>query len=163
MVTRENISNSNVDILITNPESLDFLMISPNDERKRVIGLYSSQYPLKYIVFDEIHTWTGLSGAAIKLFIKRLRNFFRKSNPQLILLSATLKNPENLIKTLTESENYTSISFEPISVKGNSDFDFNRLKFCDFRNLIFYLCSLQHRNENILKREGSTVKKSISV
>lgn len=151
MVTRENISNNNVDILITNPESLDFLTISPRVDRKKVIGSYTSQYPLKYIVFDEIHTWTGLSGAAIKLFMQRLKKFYKNTNPQLILLSATLKNPDKLINAFTDSNNYTTINFKPITIDTIGESDFKRLSFCNFKNLIWFLCSLQYKSNSLNK------------
>ncbi|MHA1756747.1 MAG: DEAD/DEAH box helicase, partial [Promethearchaeota archaeon] len=152
IITRKNIMNTNVDILITNPESLDFLIISPEDEKKRVLGEIPSQYPVKYIVFDEIHIWNGIGGAALKLFIDRLLMFYSKNNPQLILLSATIKEPENLINFFSKNKNYKSITFKPYLVKSNAPFDFKRLTPCTFDELIhfyYFICifGIQSRAE----------------
>ncbi|MHA1758864.1 MAG: helicase-related protein, partial [Promethearchaeota archaeon] len=148
-VTRESISNSNVDILISNPESIDFLLISPLEEKKRVLGEIPSNYPLKYIVFDEIHIWNGISGAGLKLFIERLKNFYIKNNPQVILLSATVKNPEKLIKSITTSKNFEAIEYVPERINGDFNVDFNKLKPCTFEDLMYVYYYIYFISPNI--------------
>ncbi|MHA1280966.1 MAG: DEAD/DEAH box helicase [Promethearchaeota archaeon] len=170
--TRERISNSKIDILISNPEAIDFLFISPEESKKGILGEYSSQYPLKYIIFDEIHTWTGLSGASIKLFIERLLFFYKNNDPQLILLSATVKNPLKLLTNFISSNNIESIEFTPISLNINYNVDFKNLSPCSFQELIktylycYYVdknrANLQNKFQNYNNIENTLIKLNLA-
>lgn len=58
---------------------------------------------LKYVVIDEIHTYRGVFGAHVANVIRRLRRIaeYYGSNPQFICASATVANPEKLVRDLT--------------------------------------------------------------
>ncbi len=58
---------------------------------------------LKYVVIDEIHTYRGVFGAHVANVIRRLRRIaeYYGSDPQFICASATVANPEKLVKDLT--------------------------------------------------------------
>ena len=57
---------------------------------------------LKYIVIDEIHSYRGVFGSNLANVLRRLIRLcrFYGSDPQFILCSATIENPEELARTL---------------------------------------------------------------
>jgi len=58
---------------------------------------------LKYVIIDEAHMYRGVFGSHVSFLIRRLRRIckFYKSNPQFIMSTATLANPEEFSKKLT--------------------------------------------------------------
>jgi len=62
-----------VDILLTNPEALDYMFVNDKEETKNILGDQPSQQPLEHIVFDEAHVWSGIQGAAISMLSRRLK------------------------------------------------------------------------------------------
>ena len=111
-VTRTRIEDG-VDILLTNPEAIDHLMISNNEESRSILGLSRGEAPLQHIVYDEAHVWSGIMGAGINLLNQRLQHFFDASNPQISLVSATVKNPEELAKSLSSTDSVETTDFTP--------------------------------------------------
>jgi len=59
--------------------------------------------PIDYIVLDEAHRYRGIFGSQIALLVRRLRRVARYygANPQFVLSSATLANPEEFAAKLT--------------------------------------------------------------
>jgi DEAD/DEAH box helicase domain-containing protein len=59
---------------------------------------------LRYVVIDEMHTYRGVFGSHVANLIRRLKRVaaFYGSQPQFILTSATIANPEELGERLTE-------------------------------------------------------------
>ena len=59
---------------------------------------------LKFIVVDEAHTYRGVFGSHVANVIRRLKRAatFYGANPQFILASATIGNPQELAQTLIE-------------------------------------------------------------
>jgi len=51
-VTRDSIRQG-VDILLTNPEALDYMFVNDKEETRNILGDQPSQQPLEHIVFDE--------------------------------------------------------------------------------------------------------------
>ena len=79
-------------VLITNPDMLHLSLLPYHES-------WSDYFKnLKYIVIDEIHTYRGLFGAHMAWVLKRLKRIARYygSNPQFIMLSATVGNPGEL-------------------------------------------------------------------
>ncbi|MFA5312228.1 MAG: DEAD/DEAH box helicase [Methanomassiliicoccales archaeon] len=76
-------------ILLTNVNQLEFLMTRGKD-----LGMFSNA-PLRFIVFDEAHTYTGTRGAEVSLLIRRLRAFCNKTSDEVICIgtSATISDP----------------------------------------------------------------------
>lgn len=128
-----------VDILITNPEALDFLYINPDLETQQILGEAPGKAPLRFIVFDETHVWTGVTGASIRLLIRRLRRFFSQSNPRLILLSATISNPDDLGRKLTGSRQIGVVQFKPATLRRPEEVDFARIRPCTIADLLLAL------------------------
>jgi len=56
-----------VDILLTNPEALDYMFVNDKEETRNILGDQPSQQPLEHIVFDEAHVWERNSRAAISM------------------------------------------------------------------------------------------------
>lgn len=70
---------------------------------------------LKYVVIDEAHQYRGVFGSNVAFLIRRLRRIcsFYGSNPQFVLSSATLANPEEFSSKLTGK------TFELVSEDGS--------------------------------------------
>ena len=75
-------------ILLTNVNQLELLLT-----RKRDIGMFINA-PLKYIVFDEVHTYTGAKGAEVSCLIRRLKAFCGKNADEVVCIgtSATISD-----------------------------------------------------------------------
>ncbi|MHA1680037.1 MAG: DEAD/DEAH box helicase [Promethearchaeota archaeon] len=58
---------------------------------------------LKFIVFDEIHVYTGVFGSNVAFLLRRIKRITNsyKTNPQWIFSSATIGNPGELAEKLT--------------------------------------------------------------
>lgn len=79
---------------------------------------------LKYIIVDESHTYRGVFGSHVALLFRRLQRICNRygSNPQFILSSATIANPEEHSKKLT-GHNFQVISDDG-SESGTKNFIF---------------------------------------
>jgi hypothetical protein len=76
-------------ILITNYRQLEVLTTRMPDV------LLFADAPLRYVVFDEAHTYAGAGGAEVACLIRRLRTLAGKSDNEIICIgtSATLSDP----------------------------------------------------------------------
>ncbi len=76
-------------IILTNINQLEFLMT-----RGRDLGMFEDA-PLRFIVFDEAHTYTGTRGAEVACLIRRIRTFCHKKANEVICIgtSATITDP----------------------------------------------------------------------
>ena len=90
---RERILKHPPDILLTNYVMLE-LILTRIDERRLVE--YAGK--LRFLVFDEMHTYRGVFGSHMANLIRRLLRVcrFYGSNPVFILCSATIANPLEL-------------------------------------------------------------------
>ncbi|MCL1977554.1 MAG: DEAD/DEAH box helicase [Candidatus Bathyarchaeota archaeon] len=79
---------------------------------------------LRFIVIDEAHVYRGVFGSNVAMVIRRLLRICNRyhANPQIILSSATIANPEEHAKRLT-GKNFTVIS-EDGSPRGKKAFVF---------------------------------------
>ena len=76
-------------ILLTNVNQLEYLLTRGKD-----LGMFENA-PLRFLVFDEAHTYTGAKGAEVALLIRRIRAFCEKSSDEVICIgsSATITDP----------------------------------------------------------------------
>jgi len=97
-VTRNQVEANGADILITNPEALEFRFYS-SDARDLV-----DSDSLDLVVFDEAHVWQGNGGRAVSHFISRLR---QRYDPSFVLASATIANPTGFAKELLSRDQFS--------------------------------------------------------
>ncbi|WP_263020719.1 DEAD/DEAH box helicase [Natronobiforma cellulositropha] len=136
-VTRRGI-RSGVDILLTNPEALDYIFVNDKSETRGLVGEEPSEHPVEHIVYDEAHVWSGISGASVSLLSRRLKSFYSARDPQITMVSATVDNPAELAASLTgskESEiNEVLFTPEPVPVDGKPDF--GRIEPCSLEEIV---------------------------
>lgn len=82
---REAIRNNPPDILLTNYMMLELLLTRHEDQ-----DVVRSAQGLRYLVFDELHTYRGRQGADVALLIRRCRNAFGGEGLICIGTSATM-------------------------------------------------------------------------
>ncbi len=89
-ITENEISKKPPRILLTNVKQLELLLTRAKD-----IQIFH-QAPLKYLVFDEAHTYSGIAGAEVSCLIRRLRAISGKTSDEVISIgtSATIVDPE---------------------------------------------------------------------
>jgi ATP-dependent helicase YprA (DUF1998 family) len=87
--SEEEIGDREPRILLTNFRQLEVLMTRQPD-----VALFA-EAPLKYLVFDEAHTYSGASGAEVACLIRRLRALAGKTADEITCIgtSATLADP----------------------------------------------------------------------
>lgn len=78
-------------ILLTNVNQLELLLT-----RKKDISMFVNA-PLKYIVFDEVHTYSGAKGAEVSCLTRRLKAFCNKTADEVVCIgtSATIADKED--------------------------------------------------------------------
>ncbi|MDD4264094.1 MAG: DEAD/DEAH box helicase [Firmicutes bacterium] len=83
-------------LLLTNPDMLNGSILPHHD------SFNSFLKNLKYVVLDEVHTYKGVFGSHVSVVLSRLKRIAEKYNskPQFIMTSATIKNPEELARSL---------------------------------------------------------------
>ncbi|WP_123538148.1 DEAD/DEAH box helicase [Halosimplex salinum] len=136
-ITREQIRDG-VDILLTNPEALDYMFVSDNEHTRDILGQGPEKSPVQHVVFDEAHVWSGISGSSIGLLIRRLKQFYAAHDPQVTLVSATIENPSDLASVLTgtnqDEVNEIGFTARDFPVTGTTDFD--RFAECSLRDIV---------------------------
>ncbi len=100
-LTREDIINEKVDILLTNPDTINYRAININADAERRIFIHEP----KYIVLDEIHTLTGIFGSFVSMLMKRLKlsrqqTRGKKDDLRIIAGSATIKNKAEIFEKI---------------------------------------------------------------
>jgi len=87
-------------IVLTNPDMLHTGILPHHTRWTRLFE------NLRYIVFDELHTYRGVFGSHLCNVLRRLRRIarFYGRDPQFICCSATIANPGDLASRLLESE-----------------------------------------------------------
>ena len=89
-LTEQEMQESPPRILLTNVHQLEYLMTRGKD-----LGMFEDA-PLRFLVFDEAHTYTGAKGAEVSLLIRRIRAFCNKSSDDVLCIgtSATITDRE---------------------------------------------------------------------
>ncbi|MDA3971375.1 MAG: DEAD/DEAH box helicase, partial [Desulfobulbaceae bacterium] len=84
-------------ILLSNPDMLHLSLLGYHERWASVFK------GLTHIVIDEVHTYRGVFGSHMAWVLRRLRRIcaLYGSNPQFLLFSATVGNPEELGERLT--------------------------------------------------------------
>lgn len=100
-LTREDVVNYGVDIVLTNPDTINLRLLNINQDQQRRTFV---EQP-KFVVLDEVHTYSGLFGAFVSLILKRLQRARQElvggeSDIRFIAASATVANKEELFSRL---------------------------------------------------------------
>ncbi len=87
-------------IIITNPDMLHHVILPQHRNWHKLLR------SLTYIVVDEIHNYRGVFGSHVANVFRRLKRIckFYDSQPQYVLASATIANPNELAFKLIEEE-----------------------------------------------------------
>ena len=87
-------------IILTNPDMLHQGILPYHTRWSRFFS------NLKYVVIDEIHSYRGIFGSNVANVVRRLRRICKHygAEPQFILCSATIRNPQELASELTGME-----------------------------------------------------------
>jgi len=90
----------NARLLLSNPDMLHVGILPFHTKWAEFFG------NLRYVVLDEMHVYRGAFGSNVANVIRRLKRIcnFYGSNPQFILASATIANPQDLAEGLIEDD-----------------------------------------------------------
>jgi DEAD/DEAH box helicase domain-containing protein len=85
-------------LLISNPDMLHYAVLPSHTSWAEFFG------NLRYIVIDEMHSYRGVFGSHVANVLRRVSRLckFYGGNPQFILASATIANPQELAEKLIE-------------------------------------------------------------
>jgi ATP-dependent helicase YprA (DUF1998 family)/very-short-patch-repair endonuclease len=82
---RQDIVTNPPDILLTNYVMLELILTRPRDH-----AIVAAAAGLKFLVFDELHTYRGRQGADVAMLARRVREACKANDLQLVGTSATL-------------------------------------------------------------------------
>lgn len=101
-VNERSILRKRANIILTNPEMLNGSFL-PNHSSFGFDYIFKN---LKFIVFDELHTYRGAFGSHIANIMRRLSRICRyyNSDPQILCSSATISNPLELATNIFGKE-----------------------------------------------------------
>ncbi len=99
-------ARANADIVLTNPDYLHYVMLPRHERWTRFLA------SLRYVIVDEMHQWRGVSGSHISLVLRRLLRIARHlgADVQVIMMSATLADPQSVAQTMIGRENIDAIT-----------------------------------------------------
>ena len=111
-LTKNAILTEGVDILLTNPDTINMKLVNVNapDEHETFV------YDPEFLVFDEVHTYDGLFGSYTATLTKRLRTLRadRDCDPlQVIASSATVDNDVELFRRISGARDVTHVDEQP--------------------------------------------------
>ncbi len=98
-VSRTEIRNRKPRLLLTNYRMLEYMLLRDKDVRELLEGA-----PLKFMVFDEVHTYTGTLGSEVACLIRRLRHVAGKSPDEVTCIgtSATVRPGDDEVGSAEE-------------------------------------------------------------
>jgi len=85
-------------LIISNPDMLHYGILPSHTQWAEFFG------NLRYVVIDEMHSYRGVFGSHVANVLRRLARItkFYGTNPQFVLASATIANPQELAEKLIE-------------------------------------------------------------
>ena len=94
------------DILLTNYVMLELILTRPQE-----IGLVNAAKGLRFLVFDELHTYRGRQGADVAMLIRRTRDALEAPNLQCVGTSATVAGAGSLDEQRAQVARVASMLF----------------------------------------------------
>ena len=106
-VNERSILRKKANIILTNPEMLNGAFL-PNHSSYGFDYIFKN---LKFVVFDELHTYRGAFGSHIANIMRRLNRIckYYNSSPQILCSSATIANPIELAENIF-SKNFVLVN-----------------------------------------------------
>lgn len=111
-LTKNSVLNSGADIILTNPDTVNYRLLNVNAETEQNAFVYDPSF----LVFDEVHTYDGLLGSYTATLVKRLRRLREKQNCdplQVIGSSATVENDSELFRQISGATDISRVSEDP--------------------------------------------------
>jgi ATP-dependent helicase YprA (DUF1998 family) len=100
-LTKKDVLSEDVDIVLTNPDTINLKAINVNAPDEHETFLYEPDF----LVFDEVHTYSGLFGSYTSMLVKRMRALRRQKlgsdDLQVIASSATVGNHDELFRKVS--------------------------------------------------------------
>lgn len=117
-LTKQDVLENDVDIVLTNPDIINLRAMNINApaEHERFV------YEPDFLVFDEVHTYTGLFGTYTSMLVKRLRALRQQRDEtdlQVVASSATVNNHEELFRKVAGVEDIKHVPERPSSLQGD--------------------------------------------
>jgi len=99
-LTKNDILEEGVDILLTNPDTINYRLINTNaeDEHERFV------YEPEFLVFDEVHTYDGLFGSYTSTLMKRIQSLREERGVDDLQLIAKQRNRRERRRTVSEGQ-----------------------------------------------------------
>lgn len=112
VLTRERLKSQTPDILFTTTEMLNQRMA--DSETHHLFGLGTkAERPVEIMLLDEVHTYSGRSGAQVAFLLRRWRTLLRK-RVSFVGLSATLRDGAKFLAQLTGLPEQASAEITPV-------------------------------------------------
>ncbi|KAB1184759.1 MULTISPECIES: DEAD/DEAH box helicase [Haloferax] len=112
-LTKNDVLEEHVDIILTNPDIINFRAMNVNATSEQDAFIYEPDF----LVFDEVHTYTGLFGSYTSMLVKRLRALRRErfgdDNLQVVASSATVNNHNELFRKVAGTSDITHVDENP--------------------------------------------------
>ena len=111
VLTRDRLQTEAPDILFTTTEMLNQRM--GDDRFRHLFGIGErAQNPVELMLLDEVHTYSGTSGAQVAFLLRRWRRLIRRQ-VSFVGLSATLKDGGRFFAKLTGLHEHASVEVGP--------------------------------------------------
>ena len=114
-LTKQQILSEGVDILLTNPDTINRKLINVNAPDEHGTFIYEPDF----LVFDEVHTYDGLFGSFTATLTKRLRALREQrdcDDLQVIASSATVDNDVELFRKVSGAQTIEYVDENPKSI-----------------------------------------------
>lgn len=112
-LTKNDVLEGDVDIVLTNPDIINYRAMNVNAPLEQETFIYEPDF----LVFDEVHTYTGLFGSYTSMLVKRVRQLRREQSGeddlQVIASSATVNNHDELFRKVAGVDDITHVDEHP--------------------------------------------------
>ncbi|MDR5673877.1 DEAD/DEAH box helicase [Halalkaliarchaeum sp. AArc-GB] len=112
-LTKQDVLNRDVDIVLTNPDTINYRAMNINAPEEQETFIHEPDF----LVFDEVHTYTGLFGSYTSMLVKRIREIRQARSEgndlQVIASSATVNNHNELFRKVAGVDSIDHVDEHP--------------------------------------------------